>query len=300
MNAHPRRSEGGAAVGEKDPIAWAELWLKERKASNEAAGIWPSECKVIGRMLRPTYRVDLHRFYRDLAKKQPDLIDRARALDGLLGVMSLYRPDRIREAKEAAERLDAINREMAELCERMASLHETRHRLTNRHDMTCPDDAHPLDWIEHGLAASDPTTRHLHEWWVAPELERAGTFDLKYWPTPEAMFSGLADLYAGHESEVIDETMAAAFTGYTATPRALMRALWERQSRDRPGTVPPYRLTDASMATLVCVTADDSDATSANTVKRARRELIDHLHDLIETDLDEPHLERQMVAILKG
>lgn len=285
----------------KDPSTWAEAWLVEEKTYLESNNIWPSKIQIIARMhdAESRYRADLHRFYCDLAKKLPNKLYRARALDGLLGVMALYHPKRIREVKEKVDEVDSINREMAELCKRMASLHETRHRLSNEHDMTFPDDAHPLDWIKHGLSVSDPTTSFLHKSFVAPELERVDHFDLRYWPTPEDVFSGLARLYEENYSDVNGNTMTMALMGNNGN-RALMRALWEEQSRHRPDTRPAYRLTDASIATLVCVTTDDTDATSGNTVKIARRELIKHLQAQIDQAKDEAHLERQLAALLEG
>ena len=256
---------------------WAIVWLRERDAELADEGILPTERKSIEAMLsRPG---DLRAVCRDIDRQVSAPGHRVFVLSNILGALNqVAAPDFInaRVAVEKAERLDSqIAAKLTELGELLAH----RSEVSNEHGISGSDE-HIVDTIETALLRSDPETRYRGQQYVLPELQRLQySFDLKYWPPSELVFEALADAHR-RAVQPADSAISQALDGYAGREREAVRLMLARaeelargprvppECNADPEPLPPIRLTDQSITTILSMAGIDVDT---DRVKKARQ-----------------------------
>lgn len=246
--------------------------LRSEKQYNVENNILRSENAVIDRLL--DRRIELTEAYGELHRK---LGRRPHALKVFLGVLlstaAFWNPDKIAEARDGRQRLEAVNAEIADKSAALAALLREREELHNESGFAGDTHYHVCRVIED--AARD---NYLFRSWVRDDLRNLrGRFDLKYWPRIHHFMDALAQDAENGQLEATDPITDAATTGIRASRADFFKALFaaiEENSLGSSGFLPAgLKLTDGTMASLANCALDlgPDDLADSSYVKRLRQ-----------------------------
>ena len=244
-----------------DSIDWATEFLNDLVAKKHEAGTLTHEAEVAERMLEAI--ATMPKVFRDLARQVPFRNHQRLVLHSLVCTLATHRPETIDAAKLTERQAAELTAEIKALFLRVKQCFQERDQLANTYGLGTPDDYHPCEWIIDSIDyTDDPQTQHLFKARLVKPLQSLlAEFDVHYWPTPEAIFTMLADRQARQLVGHVNSTMHAATRGRT-TDSGILRALWECQFKligtfhlPEPTAaaavpIPLFRLRDSSIADL--------------------------------------------------
>lgn len=259
-----------------DPTQICEDILRADKASNIEKAILPSENRIIDRLL--DRRLELVEAYAEIHEK---LHARPYGIQTMLGIVTnvaaFWNPERVADARDARNRLEEVNREIAELAMDLAGLLEERSEIGNTSGFASETHYHIVDVID---AAS--SENYHYRWHLKEELKPLSSrYDLKYWPSlaeivrvigQDADFAGTA---------ATDPLTKAATTGSRGSRADFFKALFELIKENDTAShrhIPRgFKLSDSTLASLANCALDlgPNDVVDAAYVKRLRQRLRD-------------------------
>lgn len=232
-----------------DPTRICEDILRADKAYNIEHAIWPSQNRVIDRLL--DRRFELVEAYAEIHEK---LHMRAHGIKVMLeivtSVAALWNPEQVAQAREARNRLGEVNRQIADLAQEMAGLLQERDELGNTSGFASDTRYHIVDLID--AASSDNGFYHSY---LKDELKGIShRYDFKYWPS-------LADIIQviGRDAEhagiaATDPQTRAATRGSRGSLADFFKALFASIKENDAGSYGElprgFRLSDNSLASL--------------------------------------------------
>ena len=167
-----------ANPSQSDPTQACEALLRDAKQYNEDHHIWPSENRVVDRLL--ARRPELVKAYAELHEK---LVRHEHALPEffrvLMSAAALWSPERNAEARTERDRLDAVNAAIAHKALELSALFDERDELHNRSGFYSGTHYHVCEVIE--LASVH--NGYFRSWLKEPLDALRSRFDLKYWPS---------------------------------------------------------------------------------------------------------------------
>ncbi len=255
-----------------DPTNICEAILQEGKVYNIEHKILPSENAVVDRLL--ARRIELTEVYAELHEK---LAPRPPALkvflDLLLSTAAFWNPERNAKARAGRERLEAVNEEIAEKAAALAGLLDERDDLHNSSGFYSSTHYHPLDLVEEASAEN-----YLYQSYIQKPLAAlCGQYDVKYWPSIGKCLRVLsrdAERSMVQASDPLTEAATRASRKSLADFfKALFASIKENSARNCSFLPRDFRLTDASLASLVNCALDlgPNERVDAAYVKRLRQ-----------------------------
>ncbi|WP_228893964.1 hypothetical protein [Pseudoduganella aquatica] len=227
-----------------------EQILLDEKQYNINNHILPSETVIVDRLLGRG--LELKDVYQELHGK---LAHHPGALQTFLGQVlttaAFWNPEKIREARSARDDLEETNRKIASKAAELADLFQRRKNLHNTSGFTSDTHYHVCEVLK--AAAGD---NHLFTSRVQKRFEELHTqFDLKYWPTLSDFMHELAsdaDAAAPEASDPLTEVATSARRSSLGDFfKALFVAISENSARNHGRLPDDFRLTDATLATIV-------------------------------------------------
>jgi hypothetical protein len=233
-----------------DPAIICETILEEGKAYNIGHTILPSENTVADRLL--VRRLELTDAYAELHEKlDPHPSALQVFLDLLLSTAAFWNPEANAEARDARERLEGLNEEIAEKAADLARLLDKRTDLHNSSGFYSSTHYHPLNLVEQAAADNYLYKSHIKK----PLAALRGQYDLKYWPSISECLVVLSRDAEGAVVQASDPLTEAATRGQRKSlsdfVRALFASIEENSFRNHGFLTRSFRLSDASLASLV-------------------------------------------------
>lgn len=251
-----------------------ESILNNRKQYNEEQGIWPSENKVIDRLL---YRsTEMNEVYEELGRKLSHG-QKENFWDAVLAVATCWTPDSAKKNREDKKELASLNSQIAACAEKLAKLLRQRYELCEGSGFSAYDDCHVLDWIGHASAHNYLYQSHLQD-----KLRTlAGQYDLKYWPRTFEVLEAVAHFAESAEVQTTDgwteELISSQKSSNADYMRVLLKAIDDRKREySYPYPLPvDFKLTDRNIANIINCTLDldDEEIVTTEYVKRARQHM---------------------------
>jgi len=255
-----------------DPTKICEEVLLEGKTYNLEHNIWPSENVVIDRLF--ARRLELVDAYAEIHKK---LHMRAYGiksiLDIVVSVAVLWNPDRVADSRNARERLEAVNGEIAERAAELAALLDERSEIGNTSGFASDTHYHIAEVIEAASADNGFFQYHLKE----ELLPLRSRYDLKYWPSLADIVRVIAQDANYADTDATDPLTQAAATGSRGSRADFFKALFasiEENSVRNHGYLPrDFKLSDNALASLANCALDlgPDDLVDSAYVKRLRQ-----------------------------
>ena len=247
-----------------------EGFLREVRAYNVEHEIWPSENRVIDRMLER--RAELDSVYEELRSKlEPKAVERFLSI--ILDVGTCWHPGYLSAARQAYRRQVALRSEIHELANELAALLRERTDLAESSGFHTTGAYHPVDLIER----AGESNGHFGSYLRRPLSALRHRFDLKYWPSVADLVDAMAadaldaDIYA---SDAITEAGTRSPRQSKADSfRALQGALDECR-RISPSLIgEDFRLSDEGWATIlnVLLGRDPDNRADGPYIKRLRQ-----------------------------
>ena len=259
-------------VGTTDPTKICEDILIEGKTYNLEHNIWPSENVVIDRLF--ARRLELVDAYAEIHKKLHTTAHGIKSiLDIVLNVAVLWNPDRVADSRNARERLEAVNSEIAEKAAELAALLDERSEIGNTSGFASDTHYHIAEVIEAASADNGFFQYHLKE----ELLPLRSRYDLKYWPTLADIMRVIALDADCADTDATDPLTRAAATGSRGSRADFFKALFasmEENSVRNHGHLPQdFRLSDNALASLANCALDlgPDDLLDSIYVKRLRQ-----------------------------
>ncbi|WP_228894798.1 hypothetical protein [Pseudoduganella aquatica] len=227
-----------------------EQILLDEKRYNNSHHILPSETVVVDQLLGRG--LELQCVYEELHGKLARYPGALQAFLGqVLSTAAFWNPEKIREARNARDDLEEINRKIASKAAELANLLQRRKNLHNTSGFTSDTHYHVCDVLE--AAGSN---NHLFTSRVQKRFKELHTqFDLKYWPTLSDFLHELAsdaEQAAPEASDPLTEVATSALRSSLADFfKALFVAIRENSARNHGRLPNDLRLTDATLATIV-------------------------------------------------
>lgn len=196
----------------------------------------------------------------------------------LLDTAMEWNPQKNLQARAGRETLIKVNKQIADTAETLAMLLRRRDALHNTSGFGSETHYH----VAEVLALAGEGSGRFSGCLADPLEKLRATFDLKYWPTLEAMMDVVAADAAAAKVVATDPFTAAA----TAAPRhskadyfkAFFVAVEQNSGTDRGQALPDgFKLTDATLATLAncALNLPIDEIVDAAYVKRLRQRLRD-------------------------
>ena len=251
-----------------------EAILKTKRQYNSDHGIWPSENKVIDRLLERS--VEMQSLYGEL-RANLDENQLENLWDALLGVATLWTPESSRALREDQKSLTKINEDIAKLARDLAELMRERYEISERTGFISYEDYHVVDWIDR--AAKD---NYLYRSYVQENLQNLSTrFDLKYWPRTSEVVDAVADFASEAEiyvnNEWTEELISSPKSSKADYLRVLLKAIDDRKTQGPPLHLLPvnFKMSDSALATFINCSLDLSpdEMVAAEYVKRSRQNI---------------------------
>jgi hypothetical protein len=211
-------------------------------------------------------------------------------LNRLLATLANHAPVHILKARSAAEQVQRLNHQIHDTLLELVALLKARSTYADEAEITTPFDGYTNHWMLDAIKyEQDAIRQHGFESEIRPVLAPLADqfFCDDCWPSPEAVFTMLADRQLTRPPKYLTYTMEAASQSKKGEfSPAVLRALWECQFRligknwptdtdDSPlMRIPLFRLNDPSMATLANLMVEDGSGCGATVgaVKRLRGE----------------------------
>jgi len=255
-----------------DTTEICETILRKEKQYNEDKGIWPSQNRVVDRLLaRQPEMVRAYREVHDKLAAHPHALSEFWRV--LMSTAALWNPERNAEARASRDRLIEVNREIADKAAELAHLLEERSDLRNTsgfHDDTL--------YSVIGIIEAATEGNHLHRMYLRKPLKAlSAQFDLKYWPTPEEFMAALASDADAACPEASDPLTEAATRASRPSKADFFKALFVAIDENRTvehGWLPnDFKLTDETLASLANCALDlgPDDGVDGAYVKRLRQ-----------------------------
>ena len=251
-----------------------ESILNNRKQYNEERRIWPSENKVIDRLL---YRsTEMSEVYEELGQKLSHG-QQENFWDAVLAVATCWTPDSAKKNREDKKELASLNSQIATCAEKLATLLFQRYELCEGSGFSAYEDSHVLDWIEHAS-----TDNHLYQSHLQDKLRNlAGQYDLKYWPRTFEVVEAVAHFAKSATVQTTDgwteELISSPKSSYADYMRVLLKAIDDRKREfSHPYPLPgDFKLTDKNIANIINCTLglDGDEMATTEYVKRARQHI---------------------------
>jgi hypothetical protein len=235
---------------EMSPTVQCEKVLKGILEYNEKQRIFPSESKIIKRILQRSN--EMAPVYVDMVEK--NLATEEHILNvftALLGTTSLWLDGYLQKARESRERLSNLNEEIAVMALSLAELMQERTELSNSSGYWSNSRYHIVDFIHRASRGNGFYSTKLE----APLKQLTYDFDCKYWPPIESIMREVAE--DSDTAEVIpDNQVVEAATRTSRLSKAdFLRALNEQiddYKAGRDNSIPQaFRFSDNSLATLL-------------------------------------------------
>lgn len=227
-----------------------EQILLDEKRYNISHHILPSETVIVDRLLGRG--MELKEAYQEIHEK---LAHHPGALQTFLGQVlttaAFWNPEEIRKARNARADLADTNRKIASKAAELADLLQRRNNLHNTSGFASNTHYHVCNVLK--AAGSD---NHLFMSRVQKRFEELYTqFDLKYWPTISDFLHELGsdtDEAAPEASDPLTEAATSALrSSLTDFFKAFFVAIRENSARNHGRLPNDFRLTDATLATIV-------------------------------------------------
>jgi len=232
-----------------DATEICEQTLRDKKTYNIEHAIWPSENVVIVRLL--ARRPELVQAYAEIHDKLHAHPWGIYSLFGVLvNVAVLWNPERVASARQARNRLDEINQEIAELAQDLAGLIDERSDLGNTSGFASDTHYHIVDVMD--AASSENGFYRLH---LKDELKPLSTrYDLKYWPSLAEIVRVIGQDADFAATKATDPLTDAATTGSRGSKADFFKALFvsmEENNVRNHGHLPHgFKLSDETLASL--------------------------------------------------
>ena len=230
-----------------------EDFLRRERSYNVEHKIWPSENRVIDRMLGRGAELDA--VYGELwSKLEPEAVERFLSI--MLDVGTVWHPGYLSAARKAYGRQVDLKREIFELANELAALLRERTELGEFSGFHTTDAYHIVDVIERADDSNGHFSLHLRR----PLSALRHRFDLKYWPS----VADLVDAMAADALDVDIYPSDAITEAGTRSPRrskadsfrALQSALEEHRRSSQSLIGEDFRLSDEGWATILNVMLD--------------------------------------------
>lgn len=236
-----------------DPIQACEDVLREEWQYNDDRKIWPSQNRIIERLL--DRRVELVDAYAEIHEKlhgHPHALKEFFRAVTYTGVS--WNPAKNVKARAARDRLWEINQGIAEAAGALAALLGERSELENSSSFH----AHGLYHIGEVIEAAS-AGNYEFEWYLREPLQALRSqFDFKYWPSMSACAAALAQDALASAIETTNIVTEAATRASRASKADFFKALYaniDEYGAAGRGFIPfGFRPTDETMASLAnCV-----------------------------------------------
>lgn len=194
------------------------ILMKKDRVEN---GCWRSEIPVIERLLA---RFDeLTPLWKELNNKF-SFSARYDFLDCVLGLIIFAKPEDFVQSRQKEKQLKVINVEIAETAFQLASLLESRTKLSEGSGFTSDTYYSIRDVINDAASKEDI---HLYDWHPKENLNQLfNQFDLKYWPSIPQLINCIADNALQAEIYSIDEITAAGTKSQRSSSVDSIRAFY--------------------------------------------------------------------------
>jgi len=255
-----------------DPTQVCEDVLLEERRYNEEHNIWPSQNKIIDRLL--ARRVELIDAYAEIHAK---LHSHPHALKEFFRAVTYagvsWNPARNLEARATRDRLIDINQRIAEVGRALAALLEERSELENGSSFHAHGFYHIGEVIEAASAGNYLFDSYLRE----PLHALRAQFDFKYWPSLAACAAALAQDAMVSQPGATDAVTEVATRASRASKADFFKALYaniNEYGAGGYGCLPRgLRLTDETIASIAnCVLDLSADScVDGAYVKRLRQ-----------------------------
>jgi len=236
-----------------DTTRACEDLLRQEREYNEERNIWPSQNKIIDRLL--DRRVELIDAYAEIHEK---LHSHPHALKEFFRALTYtgvsWNPTKNVEARAARDRLIEINRGIVEAAGALAALLEERSELENSSSFHAHGLYHVGEVIEVASAGN-----YMFEWHLREPLQALrAQYDFKYWPSMAACAAALAQDALTSEVETSNVVTEAATRANRASKADFFKALYANIDEYGAGghgfISSGFRLTDETIASLAnCV-----------------------------------------------
>ncbi|MEO1326517.1 MAG: hypothetical protein AAFV47_07620 [Pseudomonadota bacterium] len=253
-----------------DPVQFCEQRLQAERAYNVEHNIWPSVNRIIDRVLRRTG--EMAPVYREICGTlTPDAV--RRLLTVLIEIPAIWNQDYIQRARaafrrhrELQERVETLSCELAECLREQGELNNTSGYSTCEY-------VDIVDAIDQAAVHNGHYTSFVQEKLKSLQYQ----FDDKYWPDLSDIVEviGISALNATvvPTDSITEAATSSPRPSLADSCRAVMEAV-ERAKGPSMHDLPSFfRLSDASIATVVNVTTDlgVDDLIDAAYIKRLRQ-----------------------------
>lgn len=249
MTHQPQQDPNMATLVMTDPTRICEEALRADKTYNIEHEIFPSENRIIDRLL--ARRLELVDAYAEIHEK---LHARAYGIKTILGIVTnvaaFWNPERVADARDARTRLEEVNREIAELAMDLARLLEERTEIGNTSGFASDTHYHIVDVIDAASSENGFYLSHLKD-----ELKSLSSrYDLKYWPSLEEVVRVIGKDADDAGTRATDPLTRAATTGSRGSRADFFKALFQliKENGDGSHTHIPrnFKLSDNALASL--------------------------------------------------
>lgn len=255
-----------------NPSDACEAILQQIKSYNAQHKIWPAQKAIIERLI--ARRIELTEAYAELHEK---LGTRFQALevffDLLIGAVDGWNPKSNAQARAQRQRLNALNKDIADKAADLARLLQERSDLNNRSGFSSNTFYHPIDLVEKAASENGRYNSFLKE----PIARLRGQYDLKYWPSISQCLRALS-CDARHSIIQANDPFTHVATKATRGSLAdFFKALFvaiEESGVHQGGFLPSgFSVTDATFASLTNCALDlkPDEMVDAVYVKRLRQ-----------------------------
>lgn len=272
MTPEPHQDPNMATLVMTDPTQLCEEALRADKAYNIEHEILPSENRIIDRLL--ARRLELVEAYAEIHEK---LHARPYGIKTMLGIVTnvaaFWNPQKVADARDARNRLDQVNREIAELAMDLAGLLEERSEVGNTSGFASDTHYHIVDVID--AASSENGFYRLH---LKDELKPLSSrYDLKYWPSLAEVVRVIGQDADDAGTRATNSLTRAATTGSRGSRADFFKALFQLIKENGEGShthIPRnFKLSDNTLASLANCALDlgPDDLVDGAYVKRLRQ-----------------------------
>ena len=248
----------------------SENYLRKARAYNVKQKIWPSENRVIDRMLERG--AELNAVYQELWDElEAEAVERFLLI--MLDVGAVWHPEYLNAAREAYRRQGALKTEISQLANKLAMRLRERTGLGESSGFRTNDAYHIVDLIERASESNGHFRLYLRE----PLSALSHQFDLKYWPSVADVVDAIATDALNVDISPTDAITEAGTRSPKRSKADSFRALQGALQDDLRSFHSPFganfRLSDESWATILNVILDHNpdELIDGSYIKRLRQ-----------------------------
>lgn len=255
----------------KDPIQECKELLQEKKKDYIDKNIWPSDVRIIDRLL--SRDAEMRSVYLELGKLTK--LQKTMILREVLSVAASWNPQKAINYRAERERLTEINQKIGKTARQLSELIAMRDKLHNESGFTSDTHYSIVDVLD--VAARN---NNLYAFDAMDELiQLRGRFDLKYWPLIENVVQELSNNAINSTVTASDSYTHAATSSRKSSLADFFRVLleaFEENTTTNHGYIPAgFRFTDRSLANIANCALDIEleKMIDSEYVKRCRQRL---------------------------